>query len=132
MRGYGEFIVSGKFKEFLEKNAPNNQIEFLPIKIINFKGKVFSENHFLLNPLDIFDAIDKKASGVTWNTIDSSKISCCEKLIINESVIPEGSHIFRLKNWPSHKLISSDLAEKIKAEKITGVYFKDTYDFTGI
>ncbi len=132
LSGYGQLLISVKLKELLEKNALHNQIEFLPIKIINFKGKVFSENYFILNPLDIFDAMDKQASGSTWNTIDSTMISCCEKLILKESAIPEGSHLFRLKNFLSHILISRDLADKIKAEKITGVYFRDTYDFTGI
>lgn len=129
---YDQAVISVKFKEFLEKNAPHNQIEFLPVKIADFKGKIFSENYFILNPLNISDAIDKKASGVTWNTIDSSMISCCEKLILKESAIPKGSHIFRLKNFLSHILISSDLAEKIKNENITGIYFVDTYDFRGI
>jgi hypothetical protein len=124
-------VISGKAKQFIEKAAPGN-IEFLPMKIINHKGRLASEDYFVVNPLEMVDCIDKDASSVEFNPINKDVISGCAQLVLKEEVIPPDLKIFRAKFWRGMILIGRDLAQKMAQAGLTGMRFVEPAEYKGL
>jgi len=121
-------VISGKAKQFIEQENAG-KIEFLPMKIINHKGRVASEDYFVVNPLDVVDCIDKEASGAE---MDDDMIEGCAQLVLKEDAIPKDLKIFRTKFWSGRILIRRDLAQKMTAAGLTCMSFTEPAEYTGM
>lgn len=124
-------VVSGRVKEVLTPLVGNSIVEFLPVSILNHKGRIASKDYFIMNPLDKIDCIDLESSGVDWNAIDPSKISSCEKLVINEDTVPDETVMFRPKFWLNTILLRRELAAGLSAAGLTGLLFLEPSKYTG-
>ena len=120
----GAIVVSKRLKKLIEAAKPAN-VEYLPVSIINHKGKVASADYFIVNPYRLQDCIDQKQSVLKWNAIDPDLIVTCKKLIIDEGKVAKGSKIFRLKHFPFPIFVERALAEKIESEEMTGIIFTE-------
>ncbi len=130
VHGATVLVVSKRLKEFVVGSVADN-LEFLPLKIKNHKGRLASNECFILNPLTLLDCINIEASGVNWNNIDKNAISTCAQLVIDSKRVPENSKLFRLTQMPSVVVISADLAGALEREEFMGPYFVPTEEFTG-
>lgn len=126
--GTNYIIISKPLKEFLKKNTSAN-VEYLPLKILNHKGRVASEDYFFLNPLDIVDCIDKDSSELVWDN-NLNIIDFCENLRLNKDEIDKNLNIFRAKYWTAPIIISGNLKEKLESQGFTGLYFEHTDEYS--
>lgn len=126
----GYMLVSRAIKDIVEREQAN-RLECLPVTIVDHKGRTASSDYFIINPLDLFDAIDFDQSEVTWNNIDPDTISVCKKLVLKQDVVPSNSTVFRLLHFPSRVVLRYDLAEKIQLGGATGVSYVAVSDFSG-
>ncbi|EYF06841.1 imm11 family protein [Chondromyces apiculatus] len=124
-------VVSAKVKRALD-DAHSKNVEFLPIKIINHKGRVASDEYFVLNPLEICDCIDVQQSNVEWNDLDPEAICACDALILKESAVPESLSVFRLKHWKNLIVIRRSLAESMLSQGLTGLNFLEPEEYMGL
>ena len=132
IRNRGGFVlVSRGIKNMIEGANNVNHVEYLPVKIINHKGRIASKDYFIINPLDICDAIDFDQSEIKWNNINPDIISSCAKLVLKKNNIPYDFKIFRLKYFPRRVLLRRDLAEKIGKGGFTGIAFTESQNFRG-
>ena len=115
-------VVSKRLKEFIEAAKPVH-VEYLPISIIDHKGKVASAKHFIVNPYKLQDCIDQGASTIRWNPMDKDLISACTKMVIDEKRIEQNARVFRLQHYRKKVLFARDLAEGIEKAKFTGLNF---------
>jgi hypothetical protein len=125
-------VISDKLKALLEKEVKVNRIEYLPVKVLNHKGRVASKDYYIFNPLDVCDCIDVQKSGVEWNAINPNLISGCDQLVLKKKAIPPDYQVFRLKYWGYNILVRSDLIDKLNAAGLTGLDFLAPADYTGI
>jgi len=132
IRGAGFPIVSKRLKEALQNEVRNNRVEYLPARIINHKGRLASDEYFVLNPLDVIDVIDKDASGVEWNKISPDSISYCKGLVLNGALIPPGFNLFRPKHWENNILIDAAVAATLRQLNLTGLVFRIATGYNGI
>lgn len=128
--GATSLVISGKLRRALEHEEVSD-IEFLPIKIINHKGRVASDDYHICNPQRVIDCIDLARSRVTFSAIEPDTIMRCEGLVIREDAIPEGTKVFRLGRWLSTVLLRRDVAEKLVKEGLTGLCFTECRSFKG-
>lgn len=115
-------VVSGRLKEYIEAEKPAH-VEYLPISIINHKGKLASSEYFIVNPYKLQDCIDQQASTIRWNAMNKNMISACMKLVIDEQKIERNAKLFRLQHYPTKVLFARSLAEGIGKAKFTGLNF---------
>ena len=120
-------VVSKRLKEFIKKTAPP-KVEYLPVSIINHKGKIASRDYFILNPVGVEDCIDLDKSDIQWNALDPEKISACFEMVIDEKRITHGATIFRLKYYPTKVLVKRELADMILAGDFIGIHFIEIED----
>lgn len=131
---YGSYhpIISEPLKQWLEQEITDGSIEYLPITIINHKGRAEPDPYYVLHPRTLIDCIDQDASEVEWNPLDPDEINDCEGLVLNEEAIPGDCRLFRLTHWGSVILIRSDLADAMKAKGFTGLRFPEAEGYDGI
>jgi hypothetical protein len=129
--GTGFVLLSAAAKAFLEQKQVRN-IEYLPIKIINHKGRAMIEPYFVLNPLEIVDCIDKDASGVRLSPMNKTMIKSCKQLVLHEEKVPAEARVFRTAFWSGRILIRRDLAEEMNAAGLTGMTFLEPQTYTGL
>lgn len=128
----GKIIVSGSLKEYLIKALPGHSIEFLPVSILNHKGRIASVDYFIMHLLGLVDCIDIKKSKVTWNPLNKKIIMECESLVIDEAKVPSNVKVFRPMHWGNKTIVQSGFSKELKAAGFTGLRFKPATDFTGI
>jgi hypothetical protein len=121
---FSAIVVSKRFKEMIEASGAVN-VEYLPVTIMNHKGRVASADYFIVNPYELQDCIDLEQSEIKWSAIAPTKISSCKNLQIDEGKIAAGSKIFRLMQLPTRVLLDRELANKAKAASLTGMHFAE-------
>jgi hypothetical protein len=124
----GHRVISGKLKSFVETRKPVG-VEFLPVSIIDHKGKVASADYFLLHPVRIVDCIDQKKSQIDWNAIDKDQISSCPELVFNLKAIPEDALVFRPRHMEYEVFVQRQLADDISAEGFTALLFMEPEEY---
>ncbi len=124
-------VVSGRVKEALTPLAGNSKIEFLPVSILNHKGRTASNDYFIMNPLDVIDCIDLEKAGVVWNAIDPSVISSVKEFVLKEDEIAKEQMIFRSKFIPKTIVVRRGIAAKLSASEMTCLSFVEPSIYTG-
>lgn len=125
-------LVSSRVKEIIEAEVEPGQVEFLPVKIRNHKGRIEKAPYYLLHPLECVECIDIDASGVQWNEITADLIATMDGLVLDEDKIPTDQKIFRLKYLGFVVLVRDDLIEKLEQAGLKGIEFLETEGYTGI
>lgn len=130
LAGATVLVVSSSVRSVLEQANIVN-VEFLPLAIINHKGRVASRDYWAVNPLVFVDCIDQPASGLVWNKIDKSRISGCTSLVLTMQAIPDDVSLFRPLHWPKLVLIKRGLIDRLHAAGLSGFTFVDPLDYDG-
>ena len=126
----GLVLLSGAVKQALEAEGVKN-VEWLPVKIINHKGRVASEDYFILNPLERIACVDAAASGAKFDPSHEGAISTCDKLVLREDVVPADLGLFRAKEMSGLILVRRALAEKLVAAAFSGLQLVEPDKFKG-
>lgn len=124
-------VISNQVREFMVQSI-DDPVEFLPVSIINHKGRVASNDYFILHPTSIVDCIDTDASGVEWNDINPKLIDVCNSLVLDTEKIPESANIFRPAHWAYNILVREEFANSLLDAGFDGVEFRPTEGFTGM
>jgi len=122
-------VVSRALRETLVEVGCKN-VEFLPIVILNHRGKVASDEYSIANVLGAVDCLDREQSKYKMDALVRTKVDSIEKLVLRVDRIPEDLHLFRLKDRPETHLVSEALKGAIEAKRLTGMVFVpiDEYD----
>jgi hypothetical protein len=129
--GAGVPTVSAKLKEYLIAEEVDN-VEFLPVTILNHKERVASRDYFIMNPLSIIECIDLQKSTVKWNRIDKELISSCKQLVLDDKAIPDNCKIFRAKCLPIRIIVRGHFVKALGTVGFKGLCFTDTLKYIGI
>jgi hypothetical protein len=123
-------VISDRLKAFLEaKKLKNN--EFLPVHVVNHKGRKVREPYYIFHQVELQDCIDVSKSDLILNAIDPETFSFVYKLIIDETKIDPDVTVFRMKRYAELPIFKRDLAEGIQSEGFTGIRFGEIEDWDG-
>lgn len=129
--GCTHVVISVRVKNVLEEAGASN-IEFLPLQIINHKGRIASPDYFILNPLESIDCIDMAASGAKMNPLDPGTMYGVAQLVLREDAVPPKTLVFRTKSWTGVILIRRELAAKLLEAGLTGLRFIEPSEYKGL
>lgn len=121
-------IISQKLKDFLEEEKLKNN-EFLPVSIINHKGRKCKEKYYILHQVNLQDCIDLDKTIAKVNNMDPGELMYVKKMYIEEAKIDPDVAIFRMARYPFVVIIKRDLAEKIRKADFTGLYFGEIEEY---
>jgi uncharacterized protein DUF1629 len=121
-------VVSPRLTAFLEKlSLP--AIEFLPVKIIDHKGKVASADYAIVNAYNVYDCIDRDKTKIIWNNIDPELIMTATDLTLDESKLDPAVPIFRVKHLAHFLFVRENIANQILAGDFSGPHMRRLDDF---
>jgi hypothetical protein len=129
--GAGYLVVSAAVRKLLEEAAVA-RVEYLPLRIINHKGKVASADYCIVNPLAVVDCIDATASVVKENPLDPGNYSGCKQLVLRETEVPAELAVFRCLHWPAVIVVRKSLADRMTAAGLTGLHLMEPAAYTGL
>jgi hypothetical protein len=113
-------VASQRLKEFLEKQAVP-KVEYLPVAIVNHKGKAASNDYFIVHPVEPVECLDLEKCEPTWGEVDETSIDEVRQLVIDETRVDPGRQLFRPKQFHQVILARRTLAEAIDAAGFTGI-----------
>ena len=116
-----KLIVSEKFKQLLGFFIKSNEIQFLPIQMIN-------EKYWLLNVLNNIKCFNWEKS--TYTTFNNTKVLDEITNLVFDRQSLSGINIFRMKEEPFNLFIKKPLHDAIIENKLTGVRFIYSMDLT--
>jgi hypothetical protein len=123
-------VVSRRLRDYLI-GLDLSGVEYLPVKIVNHKGRISSTEYSVVNPSFSVDCLDVGASGVTYNPIVKTDVMDMDQFVLDESKIDPELRMFRVRNVPGPILVRRDLAEEIDAQGFTAILWMELEDYEG-
>jgi hypothetical protein len=123
-------VISGKARQFFEAEGVS-RVEFLPLRILNHKGRTASDDYFIVNPLEVCDCIDEQQSKAERNPISPESIFRCDQLVIRDVAVPTECKTFRPERWRDLILVRREIAERAKVQ-LSGLNFIEPARYTGL
>ena len=116
----GMIVASARLKSFLESRSPGH-VEYLPVAIIDHRGKPVKSEYFIIHPVDPVDCLDLEKCEPTWSAIDKTKIKRLKRLVIDETKVGRDRGLFKPQSFYNIILTRRDLAEALDREGFTGL-----------
>lgn len=113
-------IGSARLKEFLAAREIA-KLEFLPVGIVDHKGRLGREPYFVVHPVEPVDCLNRAQSVFKASVMNPAKISEVSKLVLSEEAIPRDRQIFRLAGYWNLTLVRRDLADAITTAGFSGI-----------
>ena len=121
-------IVSRRCRDVLESGHHAN-IEFLPITLLDHRGKVANSSYFIANLQGAVDCMDLERSLFSPEPLEPSTFGSCSRLVLRDDRIPEDVELFRLSNGPTTYILKQSLKERLEAAGIQGSSFIPEYEY---
>jgi hypothetical protein len=112
-------LVSESVHRFLE-GLGLADVEYLPIGIVDHKGRMASRTHVIVNPVGPVDCIDMGQTTCTMSEFVEGDIDEVTRLVIDDSRVPAGRQIFKLKGLGAPTLVRRSLAAQIDQRGFSG------------
>lgn len=125
----GLLVVSARARAILESQALKNN-EFLPVTIINHKGRKEQGPFFILNQVSLQDCIDPGKTVAKENPINREVFISVKKLGLDEQRIDPAVTLFRIKRFPHYPVFRDDLVDRLQTAGLTGLEFVQPEEFS--
>lgn len=112
-------LVSEAVHRFLVE-AGLGDVEYLPIGIVDHKGRLASRTHVIVNPVGPVDCIDMAQTQCTMSEFVEGDIDEVTRLSIDERRVPAGRQVFKLKGLGAPTLVHRALAQRIDQQGFSG------------
>lgn len=113
-------LVSAKVKAVLDRIAPAD-FEFLPVVVLNHKGKVASREHGFLNVLRVVDFIDMAASKYEVSALLPGQITDLRELHVRADQVDPAVHVFRASTRLPQMFIDDAVHAAFQQAGVTGL-----------
>jgi hypothetical protein len=117
----GWFLVSSKLKNLLQELA-NNEIQFLPVTVVNSENNGLLEGYSVANVLSVLDVLNFDFSDYSVIELDDEKVYSIKKYAINQNNVTE-FHIFKIEGAEIPIFVSEVFKDMVSKNRFTGCDF---------
>jgi hypothetical protein len=117
-------IVSKRLRAMIEEHSANIDVEYLPVRINDHRGRLLSDEYVIVNPIGTVDCLDTKASDILWDTKDTKKALAVNTVVLSAKKTKDAPALFRIREKPASYVLAQSLAKPIYAAKFTNVFWK--------
>jgi hypothetical protein len=125
----GTIIASKRVADFLRSKEIRG-VEYVPVSIINHKGRVATDDYWMVNILAIQDCLDLAQCKPTYNAINAVEIDTVEKFVLEEAKLDPAFALFRCKNFYDHIVVAPQLAAELEQQAFNGLWFRPISKYT--
>ncbi len=123
-------VVSSELRKFLLDRSIQ-ETEFLPITVLDHKGRPADRQYFIMNPINNPDCLDIEACEPVWSKIDDTVIKKVKRLAIKSDWDGENRLIFRPKYYRGRPFVLASLADEITSSGYSGVRWEPIGEVSG-
>ena len=121
----GVLIVSTRAREALEAAGVTGKVvEYLPFTLKDKRGRPTKQEYFVANLRQKVACMDRDNSEFVDSDVDGAILSV-QRLTVLPKKILKDAQLFRLGEYPRVIVIRSDLAKRLRDEKLTGLTFRE-------
>lgn len=125
---FSRLVVSSRARERIQAKQAN--IEWLPVKILDRKGKPAHSTYFIANVLEHHDCINRKKSRFEVDPMSRGQIQFFTKVVLETKKIPDQVVLFRMGEAKTHYVIRSTFALELAEAGLTGFDVLDPEEIT--
>jgi hypothetical protein len=115
-------VASPALRDWLDKRQIPD-VEYLPVSIIDHRGRVASADYVIVHPIGPVDCIDRDQSEFSESRITPGQISRFRKMVIDDRRVPADRQIFRLQGFWGATLVRANLVSDLSEGAFTGLSF---------
>jgi hypothetical protein len=115
-------IVNQRAKKLIE-DYTHCDIEYIRFSLINHKGRVASDECYIINVIGTIDCVDKDKTEGEWHPVEPTTYQFLDKLVLDENKIPPTSNLFRISVFPKVLIIRDDLREIFEKNNVSGIEY---------
>ena len=124
-------VLSAKARKLFEAEGVADA-EYLPVHIVNHKGRKVPDPYFFFNPTRLVDCADAKKTKFRPWPIDKNIWIEVENLTIDEKRIPKDAKLVSVYHFNPLLLIHRSLADRMASAKLTGFETIELSRFEGL
>lgn len=117
---FNVLIVSSRIRSIFTEEAIDD-IEYLPLIILDKKGRVKSDTYCVANLIGSVDCLDVANSIYKDDSLEKGQIRSIHRLNLLHQQIPQDIRLFRLTQRRYMFLIRNDLLKKLRDQDVTGL-----------
>jgi hypothetical protein len=117
-------IVHTDMKNVIEQTC-SNEIEYLPVSIVNHKKRVQSKDYWFVNPIGVVDCVDRAASDIDYRSDDPQQVVGVTKLAFSSAKLVGAPHLFRVPEQPEEFFISATLGKAFLSHEFSNVLLQN-------
>jgi len=115
----GVLIANQKVVNLLKDFGVDN-VEYLPVWLMDHQDSLVSKDYFILNVLDGVEIIDMESSTYRMDALIEDQVDRIKNLVVNYEKIPKNAHLFRASKKTNAFFVSDDLKQAFEQSKIKG------------
>jgi hypothetical protein len=115
-------VVSPTLRDWLDQRRIP-RVEYLPVSIIDHRGRVASADYAIVHPVEPVDCIDRDRSEFSESRITPGQISRFRKMVIDDARVPPDRQIIRLQGFWGATLVRADLVRDLSQTAFSGLSF---------
>jgi hypothetical protein len=117
----GVLLASPRLATFLrDQGLPD--LEFLPVSILDHKGRVASPDYAIVQCCRVIDCVDQDKSAFEWDGLEKPTMTVSRMVLASEA-LGENDRLIRPKFVPGEVFYRADLREALNQQRFTGLAF---------
>ena len=117
----GFLLASPRLATFLRDQALP-EVEFLPVAILDHKGRAASKEYAIVNCHRVIDCVDQRSSDFKWDGLQDPSM-VVKRMALSADALGENDRLIRPRFVPGVVLYRADLREALNTQKFTGLAF---------
>lgn len=121
-------VISERLRDFLEQRKVKC-VEYLPVAILDHKGKPVASKYFIAHTVDDLDCLDVARAQPLYSEIRKASITLVKHMAFDEARIDPERELFQVKNLDGFTFAARELADAITAARFTGIKWLPIADY---
>ncbi|HYO57920.1 imm11 family protein [Archangium sp.] len=116
-------IVCTAMKETIQEHCMGVEIEYLPFDLYDHRGRLYSRDYFIINPIGTYDCLDEAHSGIEYGP-EGSVVAINSPLLHPEKMAGAPA-LFRARLKPTVYIVDEALAAAFREKGFTNVRLRE-------
>jgi hypothetical protein len=117
----GVLLASPRLGAFLREQALPD-VEFLPVSILDHKGRVASPDYAIVHCCHVVDCVDQEKSEFEWDGLEKPTMTVT-RMVLKAAALGENEKLMRPQYVPGKVLYRADLREALNQQRFSGLAF---------
>jgi hypothetical protein len=124
-------VVSARLKQAIQDRTTSG-VEYLPVSLVDHKGRTASDQYFIIHPVDPIDGVDRDESVFEESRLHPGRFEFFDKLVLDEQRIPPDRQLFGLEGFGDIMLVRRELATALDEQGFTGLGWQSIDEYPEI